>query len=161
MTQTTGPQEPVHPLWKIKPPLIGFALIGIGIGINFAATARIFPEGWIQFAVGVPVIIAGLAFGLVANMTFRKMATDFSFSKPPSLIVQHGLFKISRNPMYVAMVVIVLGAMLVVNSAWSLLMVPVAFLYLQYGVIHREEQYLELWFGDEYRNYKTKVRRWV
>lgn len=161
MTESIRPAEPVQPLLKVKPPLVGFALIGIGVGIHFALPATIFPEGWIQFAVGIPLIIGGFAFGMAANMSFHRAGTDDRFSKPTSVIVRHGIFRFTRNPMYVGMIVIVLGAMLTLNSAWSLLVLPVLFLYLQYGVIRREEEYLEQWFGDGYRDYRSKVRRWI
>ena len=160
MTEQSKPEESVQPLLKIKPPLVGFALIGIGVGIHFAFPAQIFGETWIQLAVGVPVALAGLAIGLYGNLGFHRAGTDDSFSKPTALIVQHGAHRFSRNPMYVGMVLIVLGVMLAVNTAWGLLVVPVSILYLQFGVIRYEERYLEQWFGDEYRDYKSRVRRW-
>lgn len=161
MTEQSKPQESVQPLLKIKPPLVGFALIGIGVGIHFAFPAQIFDETWIQLLVGVPVAIGGLAIGLIANLGFHRVGTDDSFSKPTAFIVQDGAHKYSRNPMYVGMVLIALGVMLAVNTAWGLLVVPVLILYFQYGVIRNEERYLEQWFGDEYRDYKSHVRRWL
>ncbi len=161
MTESSRPVEAVRPLLGIKPPLVGFALIGIGVGIYFAANARIFPEGWVQFVVGVPLIVGGFVFGMLANVKFHRLGTDDRFSKPTSQIVQDGLFRYSRNPMYVGMIVIVTGAMLTLNSAWSLFVLPALYLYLHYGVIRREEAYLEQRFGDEYRANRGRVRRWL
>ena len=161
MTDHSKPQESVQPFLKIKPPLIGLALIGIGVGIHFAFPAQIFDEIWLQLVVGLPVAIGGLAFAMIANVAFHRADTDVTFSNPSAVIVQHGAHKYSRNPMYVGMVLIALGVMLAVNTAWGLLVLPVLILYFQYGVIRNEERYLEQWFGDEYRDYKSRVRRWL
>ncbi len=163
MALGSGPSNPVQPPLGIKPPLVGFALIAVGVAVGIGFEARIFPEGRAQFAVGAPIILAGFVFGAIANVTFHRVGTDDRFSRPTSQIVQHGVFRISRNPMYVGMLVITFGAMLAVNSYWSLLVLPALFAYLQFGVIAREdeERYLAQWFGREYTDYQARVRRWI
>ena len=161
MTEQNKPRNSVQPILKIKPPIIVIALIGVGVGIDFAIPVRIFPGAWIQLVAGLPFIVGGLVFGAAAVMAFHRVGTDDRFSSPTTQIVQHGVLKVSRNPMYVGMMLITLGAMLMVNSAWSLLVLPVQFAYLRYGVILREEEYLGQWFGEEYRTYQSKVRRWI
>ena len=153
-------RESVQPLLGIKPPLVLIALITIGIAIHFIAPAQLLPDGGIQF-VGIPVVLVGLAFALSANLSFHRVGTDDRFASPTSTIVQAGAFSLSRNPMYLGMVLITLGVVISIDSAWSLLVLPVLIIYLQIGVIQREEEYLERWFGQQYRDYRSKVRRWL
>lgn len=77
------------------------------------------------------------------------------------MIVQHGPYRLSRNPMYLSLAVIVLGIALAVNTVWLVAVLPVLLLWLQRGVIHREERYLARRFGEEYQAYRSRVRRWI
>lgn len=161
MTEHSSAEGPVKPALGVPPPLVTLLLLGVGLAIHFAFPQRIFPEGWVQFAVGIPVIAVGLGLGLSANVLFRRVGTDDRFAKPASVIVQTGPFARTRNPMYVGLVLIYLGVVLAVNAAWALVGLPVLVLYLHFGVIRREERYLEDRFGDEYINYKATVSRWI
>jgi len=161
MTEHSSAEGPVKPPLGIPPPLVTLLLLGVGLAIHFAFPQRIFPEGWVQFAVGIPVIAIGLGFGLSANVLFHRVGTDDRFAKPTSVIVQTGPFARTRNPMYVGLVLIYLGVVLALNAAWALVGLPVLVLYLHFGVIRREERYLEDRFGDEYINYKATVPRWI
>ena len=72
-----------------------------------------------------------------------------------------GSFRYSRNPGYLGWAVLYLGAMFWLNSLWPLALLPLVIFAVQGYAIHREERYLETKFGDEYRNYKARVRRWL
>ena len=161
MTEQANQRESVQPLLKIKPPIILLALNAIGVGIHFAIPADIFSEIWLQLVVGLPVAIGGLVFAFAAAKTVERAGSDTSFSGPTSLIVRHGVYRYSRNPIYLGASIMTFGVMLAVNTAWGLLVLPVLILYFQYGVIRFEERYLKQWFGDEYRDYKSSVRRWI
>jgi protein-S-isoprenylcysteine O-methyltransferase Ste14 len=63
--------------------------------------------------------------------------------------------------MYLAVILIFLGVAFALNSLWVLAMIPALFLYFNFGVIPSEERYLERRFGDQYRSYKSRVRRWI
>ena len=81
--------------------------------------------------------------------------------RPTTAIVSDGPFRISRNPIYLGFTCITLGCALWLNALWVLLvLVPVLFV-VQYGVIRREERYLEGKFGGQYLEYKARVRRWL
>lgn len=154
--------QPVKPLLGIPPPLVTLIILGAGLGIHFGVSkVLIFPEGWVHYVVGILLIILGLGFGLRANMEFSRVGTDDRFAKPTSAIVSTGFNSRVRNPMYVGLVVIYLGIVLTVNAAWALVGLPVLALWLHFGVIHREEAYLEARFGSEYLDYKNSVPRWI
>jgi protein-S-isoprenylcysteine O-methyltransferase Ste14 len=80
---------------------------------------------------------------------------------PSTRIVAHGLYRFTRNPMYIGFALRTLGLAILVDSAWMLLSVPVGLVLIDRIVITREERYLERKFGDEYLNYKRRVRRWI
>lgn len=153
--------QPVKPLLGLPPPVVTLLLLGVGLGIHFASPQAILPEGWVQFAVGIPVIAVGVGFALRAVAAFSHAGTDDRFAKATSVIVTTGLNARTRNPMYVGLTLIYLGIALTVNALWTLVGLPVLVLYLHFGVIRREERYLEDRFGDEYMHYKASVPRWI
>ena len=75
-------------------------------------------------------------------------------------IVARGPFGLTRNPLYLALTTMLLVMALLANSGWFYLSVPLLFATLHFGVVLREERYLEGKFGDEYSSYKNRVRRW-
>ncbi len=82
-------------------------------------------------------------------------------SKPTTKIVIDGPFRFSRNPIYLSFTVIYVGITFSTNAVWPLLLLPLAILVVRRGVIDREERYLEEKFGQEYMQYRARVRRWV
>ena len=76
-------------------------------------------------------------------------------------MVTQGPFQYTRNPAYLSMTIIYTGISSLVNALWAILLLPVALLVIQRGVIEREERYLERKFGEEYIRYKAQVRRWI
>lgn len=92
---------------------------------------------------------------------FRLAATSPSPYKSSTAIISSGPFGITRNPLYVGLNLIMLGVGFWFNSLWVLLALPPTFLVLLFGVVLREERYLEQKFGKEYLDYKNSVRRWV
>ena len=153
--------RPVVPLLKVPPPLVVLALVGAGVGVQFAASARILPEGSIQLAVGLPLVALGVMVMAAGMLTFRRARTDITFSNPPSLVVQHGIYKRTRNPMYLGDALVMAGIAFAVNSWWLLALLPVLVVYLQLGVIRREELFLERNFAEPYLRYRAAVRRWL
>ena len=114
---------------------------------------------WLQIA-GIVLIAIGLGMIVVIGLRFRKARTHIEPWKPSTALVTSGLFSFSRNPIYLAFCVITVGVGLLVNSLWVVISaLPVAVL-IQELVIRKEEAYLENQFGDEYLEYKNRVRRW-
>jgi protein-S-isoprenylcysteine O-methyltransferase Ste14 len=111
---------------------------------------------------------SGLLFVLaaftIAGLAVREMAsneTPLDVRKSARTIVTSGIFSLSRNPIYLGMVPLALGIALVADSFWLLLLTPAFAAILRYGVILREETYLERKFGPDYLRYKARVRRWI
>jgi protein-S-isoprenylcysteine O-methyltransferase Ste14 len=92
-------------------------------------------------------------------MTRAQTAVDPS--KPTTAIVSDGVFRFSRNPLYLSMTLLYISISLLFNALWALLLLLPLLVIVQIGVIQREEVYLERKFGDEYLRYKSQVRRWM
>ena len=91
----------------------------------------------------------------------RRVGTNVRPDRPSTAIVEDGPFHYTRNPLYLAVMTMFVGLAQMANSAWFLiLLVPMA-LVLHYGVVRREERYLDAKFGEPYRAYRTRVRRYL
>jgi protein-S-isoprenylcysteine O-methyltransferase Ste14 len=117
-------------------------------------------EGPVCFA-GSALALVGLAFGGWALGTFLKARTTPHPNHPVSALVTWGPYRVSRNPMYVGVSAGLAGIALVANTPWVLAALPLVWLALGRLVIDREETYLERKFGEEYRAFKARTRRWL
>ena len=146
----------------LPPPLVYIPLLVAGLMLHFLwKPLGSFPEGWIGHAIGWPVtLVSGFIFIWAARTMFRS-GEHPDFGKPTRGIITSGPFGFSRNPLYFSLTLLYVGIALIANSIWPFVFLPVALFYVHYGVIAREEIYLEKLFNDEYRRYRTKVRRWL
>lgn len=111
---------------------------------------------------GVVMIVAGIAVGLASVYSFRKASTTIlPAGRPTTAIVGSGPYRFTRNPMYVAMACAYIGLSLVLNNLWALVLLPVVVIVVDTFVIRREERYLTAKFGEPYREYCARVRRWL
>lgn len=126
----------------------------IDIGLAFPAVARYWVGGLI---VGGAV----LTLGLWPVVLFRRSGQDENPWKPTPKIVERGPYRITRNPMYLQMVLFCVGAAVILLDVWIFIMTPVCAWVLQRFAIEPEEAYLERKFGETYLAYKRRVRRWI
>ncbi len=142
------------------PPLIYGAVLGLGLLIHFAFPTQFLPQKpalWL----GVLLIMIAGAIVVSAMRALARAKTTFAFRKPSTAIVTDGVFRYSRNPMYLSITLLYLGIASLVNSLWIFLFVMPIIVVMRWGVVKREEVYLERKFGEEYLRYKTRVRRWI
>jgi protein-S-isoprenylcysteine O-methyltransferase Ste14 len=143
------------------PPLI--YLVGLVLGWllerRWPSPFRLIEEAspWIGWA----LIAIGLAIFVLALAAFHRVHTSANPYAPTAAIATTGPYRISRNPIYIADVIIYLGVCALLNTPWPLLLLPVVIWVLNKGVIEREERYLENRFGNLYIVYKSHVRRWL
>jgi protein-S-isoprenylcysteine O-methyltransferase Ste14 len=143
-----------------RPPFVYLTAILGGVGLDLVRPLPWLPTG-IGAWVGVPFLIASLALFFASTRRFRAAGTPVPGNKPTSAIVQSGPYRFTRNPIYVAFSVLVLGIACWVNSIWLLGTLAAAVSLMSFVVIPREERYLERRFRAEYLEYKAKVRRWL
>jgi protein-S-isoprenylcysteine O-methyltransferase Ste14 len=111
--------------------------------------------------VAAPLLALAVAVTGRSLKSFGSAGTDERYAKPTSAIVHDGPYARTRNPMFLGLVLIYLGLVVAVNTAWALVGLPVLILWLHFGVIRREERYLEDRFGGEYTSYRRRVPRWI
>ena len=90
-----------------------------------------------------------------------RAKTSFDARKPTSALVTSGIFRVSRNPTYLSLALLQAGLAFAFQSFWLLLLVVPAVALTHWGVVLREERYLDHKFGDEYSQYARRVRRWL
>jgi len=110
---------------------------------------------------GAVLIVIAFALLLWGAATMLRAKTHVDPYQPTTAIVTNGPFRFTRNPLYVAMTIIYIGVALWLGSTTAYLFLPLVHLALHFGVVRREERYLEAKFGDEYRAYCARVRRWI
>ena len=116
-----------------------------------------------KFQTGFSAILTliGIAIAMLGVQELRKNGTHVEPYKPSKLIVSSGIYGLTRNPIYLGMVVFFFGVNMFWNLEWGVLLTLVVFLVLHYGVIKREEAYLEKKFGEPYAAYRRQARRWL
>jgi protein-S-isoprenylcysteine O-methyltransferase Ste14 len=142
------------------PPLIYAGTLAVGLIAHFFTPLPFLPNG-LNLILGALLVILGLALAFAAIGAMRQANTPLDPWEPVRAIVSNGPFRFTRNPIYVSFALIYLGVTCALNSLAALMFFPIALLVIHFGVIAREEKYLERKFGDEYLQYKTQVRRWL
>ena len=145
---------------KIPPPLIYI------IGFLFAFILNIFyripllsPPLSIFFT--LLAVTPSAVLGLWGLLEFWRASTNPLPHKPSSALVIVGPYRVTRNPMYVSLALLYVGFGFLLNIAWTFIILPAVIFIVDIYVIRREESYLESKFGEQYRAYKQRVRRWL
>ncbi|HYR99138.1 MAG TPA: isoprenylcysteine carboxylmethyltransferase family protein [Gemmatimonadales bacterium] len=147
---------------QVPPPLIYAGGFAAGFGAHRLLPIHLWPEPTaLVRVVGWSLIGAGVLLAVSAAFLFRRAGTTPNPMKPTSALVIWGPYRFTRNPMYVGLTTLYVGGTLLLNDPWPLVFLPLVIALIQRYVIAREETYLERKFGDEYRAYKARVRRWI
>lgn len=163
--KTHSPKKLRSPGVKFPPPAL--FVVGFVLGVIFEKAIFELPlftdsaSARIRMGVGAAIVVGGIALAIVAVMTFRKAKTAIIPHHSATLIVDYGPFALSRNPMYLGLSIAYVGFVIMYNSGWPLIMLPLILTALYTLVISREEQYLHSAFGQVYADYQHKVRRWI
>jgi len=123
--------------------------------------SRIGPAHWISAVIAGSLILIGIGIFAAGIRNFSSAATPVQGTKPTRALVTTGIHGWSRNPIYLGMFLVYGGIGIAVRSPWILILALPLAITMRYGVVAREEAYLELRFGDAYRDYKARVRRWL
>ena len=143
-----------------RPPLVYLAAILLAVALDALWPAPLF-SGAAHYWVGGAIIAGGFAIVIPCFALFRRAGTAVPTNLPTSALVSRGPYRLSRNPIYVSMSLLHAGIAVAADNIWMLGLLAPVLLIINYGVIVREEAYLERTFGDEYRAYKTRARRWL
>jgi protein-S-isoprenylcysteine O-methyltransferase Ste14 len=149
-----------HPEIKIDAPVLLLITILVTILLQ-----RIVPLSFLPSLpsriLGVILMLSGLALGMPAFRGMLKAKTSPNPHRPTDALVFDGTYRITRNPMYLSMLVIYAGISIFLQNPWCIVFLPVLAWLFTIWVIVPEENYLERKFGIQYLDFKSKVRRWI
>ncbi|HEV7417518.1 MAG TPA: isoprenylcysteine carboxylmethyltransferase family protein [Tianweitania sediminis] len=150
----------------MRSPLPVLVLAAV-LALSFAGHALL-PLPWIGrpladvlFMLGAIVVLCGLALVGATARQFRRENTTIRPDRAAQHLVTDGVFKISRNPIYLGMAMLMFGLGFLIGSLWFFIFGLIACLILQAVAIKPEERHLDAVFGKRYRDYRKKVRRWI
>jgi protein-S-isoprenylcysteine O-methyltransferase Ste14 len=110
---------------------------------------------------GLALLVLGVGIAAWGGRTMHAAGTNVNPALPTTAIVASGPFRFSRNPLYLALTLLYLGLTLAFNTWWGIVVLAPVLIIMHRGVVLREERYLEQKFGEIYRQYRSKVRRYL
>jgi protein-S-isoprenylcysteine O-methyltransferase Ste14 len=153
-------RSPDSPGVVVFPPVLFGATLVAGLILHWLRPVAVLPA-LVARLVGIVVLVASGLLVRSAEAAMRRAGTDPRPDHPSLAIVADGPFRFTRNPMYVGTTGLYLAVSLLVNALWPLVLLLPMLAVLHWGVVRREERYLEGKFGEPYRLYRLRVRRWV
>ena len=147
---------------RIPPPLVYLAAVVVGsVGDRYLFSLPLDLRGGLRFGAAAVAIALGIGVMAAAIGLFRKTGQDPKPWESTPEIISTGVYRFTRNPMYVGMALLQAGIGLALASAWVIVLVPVVLVVVYATAVRHEEAYLEEKFGAPYLRYKGSVRRWV
>lgn len=146
----------------VFPPLILLAVLVVGLLLDYLVPLNVIDAlpRVLRLVVGLLLFLFGASFPVRVRRAFEAAGTNIRPDQPTNAIVTTGLFAHARNPVYLGGLIAILGLALMLGSDWMVILIAPAVLVLHYGVVLREERYLEAKFGAPYLAYKQSVPRY-
>ena len=147
---------------RVFPPAVPLLTILLGVAFNRLCPFNLKLSALSRYGIGGAIVgVAVLGLGLYPVILLRRAAQSENPWTPTTEIVTRGPYRFTRNPLYLQMVLGCIGFAMLLRNIWILLLTPLCAWALQVLAILPEETYLERVFGDSYRSYKCRVRRWL
>jgi len=147
----------------VKPPILFLGALALGCLLS-----SLIPIGpglgaanGLAVTVGLTFIVLGFVLAGLSFRNFRLAGTSVVPGEPATALVVSGPYHVTRNPIYIGLVLTYFGVSILLTSMWVLLLLIPAVIILQRGVVLKEEEYLERQFGEAYTKYKARVPRWL
>jgi protein-S-isoprenylcysteine O-methyltransferase Ste14 len=147
----------------VPPPLLYAAcfLISFLLQGYFTIRSAFFFHSKAANIIGLIIIIFAFMLAIPALRQFFKTKNTIVLIKPANSLQTTGIYSLTRNPMYLSLLLMYLGMAFIFGNWWTLILVPLLFILITYRIIMPEERYLARAFGEEYAAYKSRVRRWI
>jgi protein-S-isoprenylcysteine O-methyltransferase Ste14 len=147
---------------RFPPPLVFLGLIVLGVALQRLVWPLTVPFAlWPRVIAGAAVAVGGLRLAVVARVLFTRTGQDPAPWRPsPELLVQ-GIYRYTRNPMYIGLTLFQLGLGIALGNGWIAALSPVGLALVHFIAVLPEEAYLTEKFGESYRDYKRAVRRYL
>jgi protein-S-isoprenylcysteine O-methyltransferase Ste14 len=153
-------RDPDAPGVLVWPPLLYGGAFLLGLVLAWLLPLERLPTTPARIA-GALCAMAGLGIARWGEQVMHRAGTNVRPDRPSTALVTDGPFRYTRNPLYVGLTLLYAGVALLIPSTWPLLLLVPVLLVMRWGVIAREERYLERTFGEPYRAYLGRVRRWL
>ncbi len=144
-----------------QPPAVFLSAMIAGLALDQFVQPLSLGLGWVGGIAGLVLAAGGIALTMSAMQAYRKAASSPDPHHMPSALIETGPYGRTRNPLYLGTLLLMLGFGVGANMPWILIASVPVMLIVHVGIVLREESYLEDLFGDRYRAYRARVRRWV
>jgi protein-S-isoprenylcysteine O-methyltransferase Ste14 len=145
---------------KILPPTYLLIALAAMASLHFLVPiVKIFPFPW--NTLGILFLFSGVALNLISDRRFHQAGTTVKPFETSSTLITNGVFRLSRNTMYLGFALLLGGVAIFLGSLSALIVLPIFAVLIEKNFIIREEKSLEKTFGQVYLDYKRKVRRWI
>ncbi|MEE1612955.1 methyltransferase family protein [Microvirga sp. CF3016] len=145
----------------IRPPLAWGLAVLAGLSLHWLVPLPFLPATVPAAWLGTAVFVLALALVVWAIVTMSRAGSNVPTNRPTTTIVENGPYRFTRNPIYLGMFLGLIGLGIAFDNLWLLIMLVLFVIVIRYGVVAREEAYLDRKFGDSYRVYHSRVRRWL
>jgi len=145
----------------VRPPLALALAIIVGLALDWLVPLPLLPANMPAGWLGGATITSALALAVWAIVTMTRAGSNVPTNMPTTAIVDRGPYGFTRNPIYLGMFLLLLGLAIVLDNLWLLAALVPFVVVIRNGVVAREEAYLERKFGEVYREYRSRVRRWL
>ncbi len=147
----------------VFPPIIILATVSLAVGLQWLVPLGLLAhiDAACRLAAGALLLLLGVLPTIAGAVTLRRRGTNVLPSRPATALITGGIYRWTRNPMYTGGAPVMIGIAIIFALDWlPVLMIP-SWLTLHFGVVRREEEYLERKFGDDYRRYRAQVPRYL
>jgi protein-S-isoprenylcysteine O-methyltransferase Ste14 len=145
-----------------RPPILFLIAVLLGVAADHLLPLPFeIPRAGVHWIIAACLMLVGLALAAVGIRNFSRAATPVPTNQPTRALVTTGIHGWTRNPIYLGLFLIYVAIAVAARSPWILILTLPLAIAMRYGVVAREEAYLERRFGDAYRDYKARVRRWL
>jgi protein-S-isoprenylcysteine O-methyltransferase Ste14 len=146
----------------VFPPLVPLTVLVVGSLLDWLLPFQLLnqiPLG-MRIPPGIVLFVIGLALAISGERAFKRVGTNVNPLQPSLALAEEGIFAHLRNPMYTGMGFGLFGVIIAFGLEWTFVLTIVGLCVLHFGVVLREERYLERKFGEAYRHYKQRVPRY-
>jgi len=149
-------------LWRTADIYFGASLAtGLGLDYYYPLHFGGFSGSFILHLVGAPLLVIGSLMIIYSKQILQAHNQPSEPGVATTAIIQDGMYQHSRNPLYTGLTLCYCGLAFAIDNVWLLVLLPLTLITVLLVLIKPEERYLEQKFGDDYRDYKKRVRRWL
>lgn len=146
----------------LPPPIVLTILVLAGYVVQWLLPVRLIFDKWsVRLIIGLPILSVSAWFAIDALLLLNRNKTAITYIKPTTKLLIERSFRITRNPLYLSLFLVVVGIIVISNSLWYCFSILLLFLFFDQYLVPREEIYLEKIFGENYVKYKNSIRRWL